>query len=317
MAIDPQIEAMLAAAPPWPGVRNMPLDVLRKAVHDSSVMLPPAGDAMVGRSEDRTIAGPAGALPLRLYWPQGEGPHPVTLYMHGGGFVVGDLDTQDMIARALCAWGETLVVSVDYRLAPEHRFPAGIEDCWAALAWVAGNAAALGGDPAHIAVAGDSAGGNLAAALALMARDAGGPPLSAQIIIYGSCTYPDADTASSREFADGPLLSADDIGWFWEQYLADPEREQGDFRASPAKAGRHDGLPPAFIATAECDPSRDDAEIYGRILKAAGVTVTTTRYPGMVHGFASWVGILPGARQALEDAAAFLKQSFAGAATNE
>ena len=310
MAVDPQIAAMLAAMPEWPGVRNVSLDLLRQSVHDSSVAIPPAADAAVARVEDRAIDGPLGPIGLRLYWPEGAGPFPITVYMHGGGYVVGDLDTQDMIARALCAWGQTMVVSVDYRLAPEHRFPAGPEDSYAALAWIAANGATLGGDPARIAVAGDSAGANHACALALRARDRGGPPLRGVVNIYGSCTYPSDDTPSAREFADGPILRGDDVAWFWEQYLADPA-DRDDYRASPLRAASHADLPPHFVGTAECDPTRDDAEAYAAKLAAAGVAVTTQRYAGMVHGFASWVGFLPGARAVLGDAGTFLKAVFA------
>lgn len=306
MPIDPQIEAMLANAPPWPGVRAIPLDVLRQSVRNSSIAIPAAQDAVVAHVEDRTIAGPGGDLALRLYTPQSDGPFPVTLYMHGGGFVVGDLDTQDMIARALCAWGETLVVSVDYRLAPEHPFPAAPDDCWAALQWAAAHAAELGGDATRLSVAGDSAGGNLAASVALRARDAGGPALRALVNIYGSCNYPSDDTPSSREFADGPILQRDDVAWFWEQFLTDPA-QQDDPLASPSRATSHAGLPPTFVGTAECDPSRDDAENFAAKVAGAGVEVQQKRYPGMVHGFASWVGFLPGAREVLQDATAFLK----------
>lgn len=308
MPLDPQIDAMLSSMPPWPGVRHIPLAMLRQSVRDSSIAIPPAQDAVVAGVEDRTIAGPGGDLALRIYIPQGEGPFPVTLYMHGGGFVVGDLDTQDMIARALCAWGETLVISVDYRLAPEHPFPAAPDDCWAALQWAAAHAGELGGDPARLAVAGDSAGANLACALALRARDEGGPALRAQINFYGSCNYPWPKTPSAEEFADGPLLTSDDVDWFWEQYLTDPATQQDDPLASPLRAASHEGLAPAFVATAECDPSRDDAEAFAAKLEHAGVTVARKRYPGMIHGFASWVGFLPGAREALQDAARFLKQ---------
>lgn len=308
MALDPQIAQMLAAAPEWPGVRQVPLDMLRQSVRDSSVVLPPAADAVVARTEDREIDGPLGKIRLRLYWPEGEGPFPITVYMHGGGYVVGDLDTQDALARALCGWGETLVVSVDYALAPEHKFPAGPEDSWTALQWAAAHGKELGGDPTRLAVAGDSAGANHACALALMSRDRNGPALKAVVNIYGSCNYP-SDTASSREFADGPILRTDDIGWFWEQYLADPS-QQDDYRASPMRAESHAGLPPHFVGTAECDPSRDDAEIYAAKLKAAGVDVTLKRYPGMVHGFASWVGFLPGAREVMQDCGAFLRAHF-------
>lgn len=312
MALDPQIEAMLAAMPEWPGVRGMPLADLRKAVRDSSLMIPPAADAVVARSEDRRVPGPAGDVPVRIHWPQGDGSHPITIYMHGGGFVVGDLDTQDMIAKALCAWGETIVVSVDYRLAPEHPFPAGVEDSFAVLQWAGRHGAEIGGDPARLAVAGDSAGGNFACALALMARDAGGPKLSAVVNLYGSANYPSEETASAREFADGPLLRRDDVDWFWEQFLRDPAREQHDPRASAARAASHAGLPPHFIGTAEADPSRDDTEAYAAKLRAAGVEVEAKRYAGMIHGFASWVGFLPGAREALGDVGAFLKTRLGG-----
>ena len=310
MTVDPQIAAMLAAMPEWPGVRHVPLAMLRQSVHDSSVAIPGAADAVVYSVEDRSMDGPGGALALRIYTPEGQGPFPVTLYMHGGGYVVGDLDTQDMIARAFCAWGETVVVSVDYRLAPEHPFPAAPDDVFAALQWAGAPAAELGGDPSRIAVAGDSAGGNLACAAALRARDEGGPALRAQVNLYGSCNYPSEDTASAREFAEGPILKKDDVDWFWEQYLTSPA-EQDDPQASPVRAASHADLPPAFIATAECDPSRDDAEAFAAKLESAGVQVEMKRYAGMVHGFASWVGFLPGARDVMQDASQFLKKHLA------
>jgi acetyl esterase len=305
MPVDPQIQAMLAGQPEWPGVRGMDPVVLRQATRDASIAIPAAHDTVVARVEDRVIAD---GLRARLYWPEGEGSHPVTLYMHGGGYVVGDLDTQDMIARALCHWGETLVVSLDYRLAPEHKFPAAPDDVWAALNWFAEHAEELGGDPARLAVAGDSAGGNLACAASLRARDAGFG-LRAQVNMYGSCNYPDTDRPSAREYADGPILKKDDVAWFWEQYLADPAQAE-DPQASPYRATSHAGLCPAFIGTAECDPSRDDAEAYAEKLKASGVEVMARRYPGMVHGFASWVAFLPGAREVLMDAGTFLKSKF-------
>lgn len=306
MPVDPQIAAMLAAMPDWPGVRHVPISMLRQSVHDSSVAIPPAADTVVAATEDRTIAGPGGDLPVRIYTPQGSGPFPVIVYMHGGGYVVGDLDTQDMIARALCAWGEGVVISVDYRLAPEYKFPAAVDDSFAALQWAAEHAASIGGDPARLALAGDSAGANMACAAALTARDAGGPAVRAVVNLYGSCNYPGTATPSSIEFADGPILKADDVDWFWEQYLADPA-QQDDQRASPLRAKSHAGLPPHFVGTAECDPSRDDAEDFARKLIDAGVETQLKRYPGMVHGFASWVGFLPGAREVLQDAGAFLK----------
>jgi len=261
---------------------------------------------------DRTIPGPAGEIPVRIYTPEGSGPFPVIAYFHGGGFVVGDLDTQDMIARGLAAGAESIVVSVDYRLAPEHKFPAAFDDCWAATQWVAANAADLGGDPALIGVAGDSAGGVLASACALLARDAGAPKLTAQINWYGPGIHPIPEEGSAIEFANGPILRLDDAHYFWELHIRD-DRDFDDFRASPAKATSHEGLPPAFIASAECDPIRDAVENYAPVLQKAGVEVEVKRYPGMVHGFVSWLGFLPGAQAAMADACAFAKKQFVAA----
>jgi acetyl esterase/lipase len=188
-----------------------------------------------------------------------------------------------MIARGLAAGAESIVVSVDYRLAPEHKFPAAFDDCWAATQWVAANAAELGGDPALIGIAGDSAGGVLASACALLARDAGAPRLAAQINWYGPGIHPIPDEGSAIEFANGPILRLDDAHYFWELHIND-DSDFDDFRASPMKAASHEGLPPAFIASAECDPIRDAVESYAPVLEKAGVEVEMKRYPGMVHG---------------------------------
>ncbi|MCC2603135.1 alpha/beta hydrolase [Sphingopyxis yananensis] len=307
MPLDPQIEQMLAAMPEWPGVRGVPLDMLRQSVHDSSVNIPPAADAIVARTEDRAIAGPDGDLPVRIYWPQAEGIRPIVIYFHGGGYVMGDLDTQDMIARAFCAWSDAIVVSVDYRLAPEHRFPAGIDDGYAALNWAAAHGAEIGGDNSRLGLAGDSAGGNIATALALRARDQNGPKVKALVNIYGSANAPTNPTPSAIEFADGPILRSDDIQWFWENYLTHPEVEQNHQEASPLRAESLANLPAAFIGTAEYDPSRDDSEAFAARLADEGNEVVMKRYDGMVHGFASWVGFLPGARAVMQESSQFLR----------
>lgn len=223
MPLDPQIEAMLAQAPAWPPVSSMPIDELRANVRASSLAFPPL-DVPLGAIVDDAIEGPGGPIPIRTYTPAGDGPFPGIVYFHGGGWVVGDLDTQDMIARGLAYGAAAVVVSVDYRLAPEHPFPAAANDAWAATLWVARHAASLGIDGARIAVAGDSAGANLAAGVALRARDAGAPRLSAQVMFYGSGNYPSEETPSSQEFANGPLLSRADVDFFWHQYLADPDK---------------------------------------------------------------------------------------------
>lgn len=308
MPIDPQIAAMFAHQPAWPPARKLPLETLRKAVRDSSIAIP-GPDVKLASVEDHTIAGPGGALPLRIYKPEGDGPFPVIVYFHGGGWVVGDLDTQDVIARSFAAGAESIVVSVGYRLAPENPFPAAPDDAWAATLWAAEHASEIGGDPAKLAVVGESAGGGLACGVALRARDAGAPRLRAQVNFYGSCNYPSVKTASANEFADGPILGSDDIDYFWSLYLSDPT-QQDDYRASPIRAADHEGLPPAFIGTAECDPSRDDTDAFAAKLRAAGVEVEAKRYPGMVHGFVSWIGILQGARDAMDDANHFLRRHF-------
>jgi acetyl esterase len=306
MPLDPQLEAMFAGSEAWPSIRGLPIPALREAVRTGSIKLPPPAVTLAS-VEDRTIPGPAGEIPVRLYTPEGTGPFPVIAYFHGGGFVVGDLDTQDMIARGLCAGAESIVLSVDYRLAPEHKFPAAFEDCWAATQWIGDHAAEVGGDPARLAVAGDSAGGVLASAAALLARDAGAPRLAAQINWYGPGIHPIPETGSAIEFANGPVLRLDDAHYFWELHIRDVS-DYNDMRASPMKATSHDGLAPAFIASAECDPIRDAVEAYAPVLTAAGVEVEMKRYPGMAHGFVSWVGFLPGAQAAMADACAFAKR---------
>lgn len=303
MPLDPQIEAMLAGQPEWPPVGSIPLEALREGVRSSSTLLPPPPVSLASVS-DRTLPGPAGEIPVRVYTPEGTGPFPVIAYFHGGGFVVGDLDTQDMIARGLAAGAESIVVSVDYRLAPEHKFPAPFEDCWAVTQWVGAHGAELGGDPARLAVAGDSAGGVLASACALLAREAGSPKLSAVINWYGPGVHPIPEEGSAVEFADGPILRMEDAHFFSEMLIRDA-RDLEDFRLSPMKAQSHEGLPPTFIAAAECDPIRDAVEAYAPVLRAAGVEVEAKRYPGMVHGFVSWLAFLPGAQDAMADACAF------------
>ena len=303
------IAAMLAQAPEWPPVRGMPVASLREAVRSSSLQLPPP-DVSLADVSDQRIPGPGGEIPVRIYTPQGDGPFPVVLYFHGGGFVVGDLDTQDMIARGLAGGAGALVISVDYRLAPEHKFPAAPEDAWAALGWAAAHAAELNGDPAKIAVAGDSAGGVLAIGLALQTVREDGPALCAQVNWYGPAIHPIPETGSAIEYANGPMLRMDDAHYFWELYLSN-DSQFDDYRASALKAESHSGLPPAFIAAAECDPIRDSVEAYAPALQAAGVEVEMRRYAGMPHGFVSMLGFLPGAQAAMADACAFLKKRFA------
>ena len=226
-----------------------------------------------------------GGIPLRIYRPETDGPVPTVVYFHGGGFVIGSIETHDDHTRLICRDVEAVVVSVDYRLAPEHPFPAGFEDCLAATRWVAEHIAELGGDAGRIAVAGDSAGGNLAAAVALACRQ-DGPALAAQLLLYPCVDFrEDTDLHPSRvENGEGLFLTSEDMRWFANHYLPDPDHLQ-DPRASVLLATELSGLPPAIVGTGEYDPLRDEGEAYGKALEAAGVKVVLRRYDGLIHGF--------------------------------
>jgi acetyl esterase len=240
--------------------------------------------AQVGAVEERTVPGGAGEVPARVYRPATEGPHPTIMFFHGGGFVIGDLDTHDDHGRLLCRDVDAVVVSVDYRLAPETPFPGGYEDCLAATLWAFEHVDELGGDATRIAVAGDSAGGNLSAAVTLGAR-AAGRQLAAQLLLYPGVDFvEDADHPSRVENAEGYLLTADDMKWFGDHYIQDPGRRT-DPHASVLRAPDLTGLPPAVVATAEYDPLRDEGEAYAAALEKAGVPVTLRRFDGLIHGF--------------------------------
>jgi acetyl esterase len=309
MPLDPQIEQILQQSSSWAPARSVPVDQLRAAVKGFAAVTPKL-PVRLRDVTDRSIPASQGEVPVRIYTPEANGPRPLLVYFHGGGWVVGDLDTQDMICRGLCHGANCIVVSVDYRLAPEHRFPAAVDDCYAVLEWCAAHGREIGGHPDRLAVGGDSAGAVLSAAVALRARDEGGPQLRAQLLYYGSMNYPSGNLPSMAEFADGPILTADDVDYFWHQYLAAPETDQNHPWASPIRAANHAGLPPAFIGTAEMDPTRDPAEAYGPVLTAAGVPVELRRYAGMPHGFMSWLGFVDTAQTACDDACAWLRRQF-------
>jgi len=315
MPLDPKLAAILAAAPPWPYVRTRSVSALREAVRASSTAFPRLAVPLAS-VKDRAIAGPGGGLPVRIYTPLGSGPFPVIVFFHGGGWVTDDLNTHDSIARGLAHGACSIVVSVAYRLAPEHPFPAAPDDCWAATLWTACRASEFGGDATRLAVAGSSSGANLAMGVALRARDAERPKLRAQVMFYGSGNYPSIETPSAKEFAHGPILTLDDVHYFWDLYLSNPEKDQQHPLASPIRAASHAGLAPAFMATAEIDPTRDDGEAYAATLAAAGVPVESRRYAGMVHGFVSWLGVIDGAQTALDDACVFLKKRLAVSASS-
>jgi len=264
----------------------------------------------VTKVEERMIPGPAGEIRLRLYWPNAAGAVPAIVYYHGGGHVIGSLDTHDLIARNLCAGAEALVVSVDYRMGPEHKFPAAVDDSFAALQWVQANAASLGADPGRLGVHGDSAGANLAAVVALMARDAGGPKLRLQSLVYPVGDYT-LSGASYGKYAQGyGLLTRESMVWFSRHYLRSPNDAE-DWRASPIKATSLAGVTPAIVVVAECDVLHDDGESYAGALRRAGVPVEYREYPGMIHGFLGMVPVVDDAMNAQRQIWTAFKRAFA------
>lgn len=309
MPLDREVEAFLKqlAEAGGPALNEMPPAEARQMAEQLASL---GGEAEpVASLVDRTMPGPAGAIPVRIYTPAGEGPLPVLLYFHGGGWVIGSPDTVHPTCSLLANRAGAVVVSVDYRMAPEHKFPAAAEDCYAATAWVAENARSFGGDPQRIAVSGDSAGGNLAAVVALMAREKGYPQLAYQVLIY-PVTDHSFDTPSYRENGTDYFLTTAMMEWFWNHYINGDE-DGRDWRASPLQVADASNLPPAFVITAEFDPLRDEGEAYARKLAEAGNTVTLKRYLGQIHGFCTLLGAMPAGRQALEEAAAHLRLAFA------
>nr|WP_232329579.1 MULTISPECIES: alpha/beta hydrolase [Nocardia] len=269
----------------------------------------PIDPVPVAAVRNSAITGPGGAdIPVRIYTPRGgTEPLPVIMFCHGGGFVICSLDSHDQFCRTMANETGALVVSVDYRQAPEHRFPAAAQDAYAVLRWIGAAIAEHGGDPARIAVAGDSAGGNLAAVTALMARDLGGPAVVAQLLMYPMLD-PARASASYRDNAQGYFVTDDHLRWYWEQYLGDADGT--DPYAAPLLSDPA-GLPPAHIATAEYDPLRDEGEAYGAHLAAAGIPVEVHRYEGMFHGFMTMGDVLPETGVANERAFAALRRALA------
>jgi len=298
----------LVAGAGLPEYHTMPAHAARAAHEERSRALDLDPDP-VARVSDHAIPGPAGALAARAYLdaPDDE-PRPVVLWLHGGGHTIGSIDSYDAVCRRLARLSGCLVVSLDYRLAPEHRFPAALEDAWAALEWLAANARGLGGDPGRIAVAGDSAGGNLAAVCALLARDRGLDALRAQLLVYPAvaarASYP-----SHEQFADGYLLTAEAIRWFQGNYLGD-DGDRDDWRFAPLAAPDHSALAPALVIVAGHDPLRDEGIAYVERLQAAGTRAALINHEGMIHAFWSLGGALREAARSMERAASFLRDEL-------
>jgi acetyl esterase len=310
MSLDKHVKALLdqMAAIGAPKLWELGPQAARAAMRMSIFR---TNDVEIGATSDRTFPGPSGEVGLRVYTPLGATAPllPGLVFFHGGGFVLGDLESHDGLCRTLSNESGCRVVSVDYRLAPEHPFPAAVEDSFAAVKWVAENAAELGIDAARIAVGGDSAGGNLAAVAAVLAKKASGPKLAFQLLIYPVAQLGGAETASMRENAKGYFLEKASMEWFTRLYC--PEASQrSDPRLSPLLARDVTGLPPAYVVTAGFDPLRDEGKAYADKLDAAGVAVTYVNYPGMVHGFFSFRGLVPKAREAVAAAAAALRAAL-------
>lgn len=253
------------------------------------------------RAEDRAVDGPGGPIPVRVYRPptEADAPPPVVLFFHGGGWSVGDLDSYDGTARRHAADADAVVVSVDYRLAPEHPYPAAVDDVWAVTQWVAEHADELRVDPSRLAVAGDSAGGNLAAVVAQLARDAGGPAIRFQLLWYPATTW-DTSLPSFAENAEAPILDLPAIGGFSRWYVGDMDLSDMPATLAPARAKDLSGLPPAYIAVAGHDPLRDDGATYAELLSGAGVPVELHNAATLIHGYLGYAGVVPAATEATE-----------------
>jgi acetyl esterase len=306
LRLHPDVRAVLAAVEEegGPPLETLPVAEARQTAIEA-LKRREGEQEPVASIRDLHIPGPGGEIPIRVYTPAGPGPFPALIYFHGGGWVLCDLDTHAVVCSALARRARAVVVAVDYRLAPEHRFPAAVEDSFAATRWVSENAASLGIDPARLAVGGDSAGGNLSAVVSPKSRKSG-PKIALQVLVYPVMDLSSFGTESYREFADGYHLTASEMEWFRRQYLAGPEQAL-DPDASPLLAQDLSGLPPALVITAECDVLRDEGEAYAKRLRHAGVPVTLTRYPGMIHPFFSMSGAVRDAFKAFDQIASAIR----------
>lgn len=304
MPLHPTIRRMLEKSASYPPLQSLTPDQIRATdlARYAVVPLPP-----VASVEDRMIPGPRGRVRIRIYRPPADEILPVVTFFHGSGFVICSIDTHDALCRHLCLRARAAVVSVDYALAPENKFPAGIDDSLCAARWVSEHAAEFGADPQRHALAGDSAGGTMAMVTAMRARDGAGPSIKAQILMYPVTDYPDPGPPSYVERGAGFGLTADAMRYFWGHYLNDVS-EGANPHASPLRAGNFANLPATYVMTAEYDPLRDEGELLADKLTAAGVDTARVRYADMNHGFMSWVGIIDRSQEALDAACVWLRR---------
>ncbi len=314
MPLDPQIETVIqlvkqANAPElWQLTPDQAREQYRLRVDKLKVREP------IHRVEDRRIAGHTGTIAIRLYHPRDVNPGerlPLLVWYHGGGFVIGDLESHDSVCRMLANGSECIVVAVDYRLAPEYKFPCAVEDCETALKWVALHAVEFGGDPARIAVGGDSAGANLATVVALLARNAAHPKLAFQLLIY-PCVAPEPETPSHKQFAEGYVLTRNTITWFYQHYRR-AARDLSDFRFAPLVADDLSNLPPSLVLVAGYDPLRDEGIQYAQRMIEAGNRVRLSNYEGMIHGFILMGGAVDAAKRAVAESTDMLRATFSAA----
>lgn len=301
--LDPRVRGLLdeIELTGGPALESLPIEEARRLAIES-VLAYQGEIEPVASSKDIQIEGPRGSIRLRIYVPAAPAPRPALVYFHGGGWVLCDLDTHEVPCRAIANRAGATVVAVDYRLAPEHKFPAAVDDCLAASAWVLANAVALGLDRRRISAGGDSAGGNLAAVVSMQLRG----DIYKQVLVYPVTNLSSFDTPSYREFAEGHYLTRSEMEWFRDSYL-NGSADALNPLASPLLAGSLQGLPPALVVTAECDVLRDEGEAYAHRLREAGVPVTLTRYAGMIHPFFSLSGAIPRGRDAMDQIADFIQ----------
>lgn len=305
MPLAPEYEAMFAALAAEPGPKLSDLSPA-EGREMYRMMRPVNPDVTIGSVEDKSISTTAGDLPIRLYRPTGDGPYPILMNFHGGGWVIGDLDTSDAVCRGMSEAAGCLVISVDYRLAPEHLYPAAADDAYAATCWAAENATELGGN-GKLAVFGESAGANLATVVSQRARDENGPEIDFQLLAYPVVDH-DLNRASYAENGEGYLLEKDTMSWFWDLYC--PPERRTEPAASPLLAPSLADLPPALVLTAEFDPLRDEGNAYADALAAAGVSARSLCFDGLVHDFLATAEMFQCTRAAFDQVAAELKQAL-------
>lgn len=306
MPLHPTFQAILDASRNAPPSYTMTIEEVRQA---NLALIPSLGEPEpVARTEDREVEGPAGPIPVRVYTPEGTGPFPILICLHGGGMVAGNKDVFDNVSRALTNRVGCLTISADYRLAPENKFPVPLEDCYAVLGWATEHGGEVGGDQTRVAVLGESAGANLTAALALLARDRGGPKMLYQVLVNPLLDYA-RETESLKEFGEGYGPGKKDIKYCVELFTSS-EADRANPYALPLKSTNLSGLPPALILTSEYDPLRDEGEIYGEKLREAGVPAIVRRYDGVLHGFFIMTKLTEPSNRAIEETAATLRATF-------